>query len=215
MNKTKKIIIAGGLIIFLLIIIIISLIQSRSPSSQISGPTPTSIAAQISADPSMPQLSGTGIPGSNVPNWNLYTGAGYSFEYPPDWTAQKNDIEGGGEAVVVKPSILPQGVYYPEFILEKQPFKDGTIERRISIEKVLGLVESRITILNQSVKKLSGTIPFKKYGSETLNEPVQQTTILMTYGGSNYAFIYQYEGSKVNKDLEQYFNDIILGIRFN
>lgn len=211
--KQKRIIIAAGVIVFLIIIIIVSLTlqMSPAPSPDPVIATPTSIINQISGNPGTPQLSG--IP-NNLPKWNLYTGAGYSFEYPPDWVTKKNNIEGGGEIVIVKPNILPDGVNYPEFILEKEPFTEGRIEQRIGINKALGLVESATTLLNQPAKKVSGTVPFKKYGSETLNEPVQQTMIFVTYANNNYAFIYEYEGSVVNKDLERYFNDIISGIRF-
>lgn len=212
--KRKKIIIAAGIVIFLIIIIIILVMTqpgtNQPPDKKIT--TPVSITPDISRSPSGKQL--IQIPISSIPNWITYTGSDYSFDYPFDWLAQRNDIEGGGEMVTVKPAALPNGIYYPVFILEKEPFREKRIEQRIDIEKVLGLVESEITILNQKAKKLSGTLPFKKYGNEAVKEPVQQTIILMTYGNNNYAFEYQYEGNQINKDLEGYFNDFISTVKF-
>ncbi len=212
--KQKKIIIAVGIVIFLIIIItILTMIQSENskfPDKQITAQI--SITPDISRSPSGKQS--IQIPISTIPNWITYTGSGYSFQYPFDWLTQRNDIEGGGEIVTVKPAALPNGIYYPVFILEKEPFEEGRIEQRISIEKVLGLVESEMTILNQSTKKLSGTIPLKKVGDTFVDEPVMQTIIFLTHGNNNYIFRYQYEGDRINKDLEGYFNDFISTVEF-
>lgn len=211
--KQRKIIVIAVVVVFLILFIIIAImLQSGSTPPATDQPvSPTSIRQEITSVPSQPQLSG--VSKNNIPKWNTYTGSGYSFQYPFDWSAQKFDLEGGGELVIVKPNVLPNGIYYPGFSLEKEPALKTRINQKAGILKALGLVESDTNIFNQQAKKLSGTVPFKMVGSQKVNEPIQQTDILFQYGTDLYTIEYKYEGSQVSTDLVEYFNNFISSIQ--
>ena len=145
--------------------------------------------------------------------WNTYHGENYSFQHPKNWTIQKFSISGGGESVLVKPDVLPDGVFYPQFILQTQPAGADVISRKEGILAGFGLVKESVVIDNSQAIKYKGTIPFKSVGVETLKEPIQDTTYLLEKNGMVYVLKFEYEGASANSGLDEFFDGFITSFK--
>lgn len=207
--KQKKYITITVISVLCLTPIIILLSEPQNPaSSNIIIVTPT-VAIQNINDSSgnNPQSVNP-----NLPKWSTYKGATYSMQYSPDWSVQINKTVGGGEMAVVRPNILPKEINYPQFILQTEPYTESGLQQKMAFMKGLGMKQSEITVLGKQAQKLSGTIPYKLVAGKKVNEPIQETNILLIDKNSLYLFQYSYEGGETSEALEKYFNDYIIGI---
>ena len=214
LGKKKRIILAIGIGIFAIIAILSVAIQSRPPASGVSTPTPSYIIQQNGKMPDnmQPTIAVVTIaPGNGIPKWKSYEGSSYTMAVPPDWSARPNQVLGGGEVVIVKPDIIPDGIHSLEFIFYSN-LDASTMQQKIGIFKGLGFSESTITVLGKSASKFSGTFPSKRVGDQRVDQPIQVTDIYLIQGDKLYVFSYQYDGATPSKLLEDYFTGLIDGV---
>lgn len=218
LGKKKIIVLAIGIGVFVIIIIFFVSMQSKPPASGILTPTPSSYMSQkegemsdsVSMEPTNPVVAV--ISQNDIPKWRSYEGLSYTLAVPPDWSAHPNQAVNGGEVVIVRPDILPTGVNSPEFIFYSN-LDASTMQEKTSVFKGLGFKESTVTVLGKSASKFSGTLSSKMVGDQRINQYIQVTDIYLTQGDRLYVFSYQYDGTTPSKLLEDYFMEIIDGIR--
>lgn len=167
---------------------------------------PADLTAKVTTAPS-PTVT------PSIQKWFTYQTNEFSMQYPPGWVSQNHTTEDGGLLVKFMPTELPEGVYYPQFLLQRQKASDDALAMKKEILKGLGLKESKTAVAKIDAIKFSGTIPFKTVGSQNVKEPIQDGTILFVANDSLYTLKYEYEGDALNKDLEQYFDDFIASFK--
>jgi hypothetical protein len=185
-------------------------------SSNTPAPTPNQSEPQTSTGATNAPASGNVTPMVTVPaglQWTTYSGETFTFQYPPDWKIQQYNIEGGGVALVVKPAVLPEGINYPQFVLQTQPMSASSMQAKTAFLEGFGMKRSEITVDGINAIQYKGTVPFKVVGSQTVNEPVQDTTTLVNDKGTLYVLKYEYEGTTPNESLDTYFNDFLLSFK--
>lgn len=215
-NITPAFINKKALLIILLILVAIPFMflyfsnQQKVIDQSSTQPTGTSVQLdkkgnQIVTNPTGEQLKG--------PKWTLFEGESFTFQYPPDWNAQEYGIAGGGTALIIKPKILPEGLNYPQFVLQTQPATPTALQNKRAFLEGFSMQKSETQIGSDKAIVYKGTIPFKSVGDKTVNEPLQDTTVLLEKDGTLYTFKYEYEGSERNAALDDYFNDFILSFK--
>lgn len=171
-----------------------------------SGPQQNDVETNEKAAPTIGQSDKPSPTNPLLQKWTTYQGKGYSFQYPPQWVPQEFTTNNGGKIIRIKPQQLPEGVEYPHFLLQVEPFSKDAIAMKKEVLKGLGLKESITKVGRADAEKFSGTIPFKTVNNQRVDEPLQDTTILLVQRDTLYTFKYEYEG-EVNKDLDRYFQD--------
>lgn len=217
LGRRERIILAIGIAVPAVILILYVIMQptSRAPGATMQTPSPVAQQNGAMSGNTQPSIAVvTIVPQNGIPKWKNYEGSSYTIGVPPDWTAVKYSVVSGGEAVIIRPDILPAGVNYPEFIFESRPSTGIELQQEVGLLKMMGFTQSKITVLGKSAIKLSGTIPFKRVGYQAVDGPgpVQETVVLFTQGNMLYSFKYKYEGSVPYGPLEEYFKEIIDGI---
>jgi hypothetical protein len=215
LGKKKIIILVMAIGMPVIIAIFSVMIQSRPSASGISTPTPSYITQQNGemSNNTEPTMRVVTVASQNgIPRWKSYEGSSYTIAVPPDWSAHPHQTVSGGEVVIVKPDVVPDEVNYPEFIFYSYSGA-SKMQQKIAALKGLGFTESTITVLGKSATKFSGIFPLKTVGDQGVNQSAQSTDIFLTQGDMLYIFSYQYEGATPSKVLEDYFAEIIDGIR--
>jgi hypothetical protein len=197
----KKVIFLIGSCVFLIIIAIVLMTRSNQRiSEETTSVLTTAGSQQIQHGSLVPSKQS-----DNPVKWKTYTGDGFTVQYPPDWNVQSTTIAGGGDVILVRPQVLPVGVNYPQFMLQKQPFTNTTFAEKAGFLQGLSMTVSDVKVAGFTAKKYSGTIPFKTVGNQTLKEPIQDSTYLLINNGTLYLLKYEYEGSAASDLLEEFF----------
>jgi hypothetical protein len=215
-GKKRIVILAAGVGIIGIFVILYVTMQSRPPASEVLAPTPSYMPKHNGEviDNSAPTNAVVTVdPQNGIPKWKSYEGSSYILAVPPDWSAHPRlTVNGGGDMVIVRPDILPSGVNSPEFIFYSN-LDAGTLQQKVSILKGLGFKESKITVLGKSASKFSGTLSSSMVGNQRIDKPIQVTDVYLIQGDKLYVFSYQYDGTTQSKLLEDYFTEIINGVR--
>jgi hypothetical protein len=141
--------------------------------------------------------------------WQTYSSNDFSFQYPPEWSVKTDSLTSGGSILTVRPNVLPAGINYPQFTLQRYPLTDATSGTNGSILQGLGLIESDAHIGALPAKQYKGTLPFKVVADQTLKEPVQDTTYIVVKDSTQYVLKYEYEGNQLSDMLEDFFSGFI------
>ena len=199
-------IVAILILVPLLLVPILNFQEGTKPEEENAGLSPTQaqqIANMISLTPS---ASGT----ENY-RWNTYTGKGFTFQYPPDWNIRTYPIAESDVAIVIKPAVLPEGLEYPQFVLQTEVYTETGYQNKIGFLEGFKMQKSdyKIGVNEDAAVKYTGTIPFKIVGNQTVQEPIQDTSVLYRKDSQLYLFKFEYEGSTPNAALDNYFEDFI------
>lgn len=210
----KKILIGVAAVLFLIPVILFPIMNFQEGTKPENKEVVVGIPTQ--GPQKVPLISVTpSANDNNVYRWNTYTGKGFIFQYPPDWIARSYPIGQNDVAVIVKPQALPDGIEYPQFVLQTQAYTETAYQNKMGFLEGFNMKKSDYMMgagaaadARASVK-YSGTIPFKITGNETISEPIQDTTILYRKNAQLYLLKFEYEGSTPNEALDNYFNDFI------
>lgn len=212
-SRRKKVVIIGCLLAVIILLFIAIIFFENDKTA----PPPKQSSNTITLSPQTEKITIDSIsPTKQAPNfpvWNTYKGNSFSLQYPPDWSIKLANLSGGGEALIIRPNVLPPEIIYPQLILQKEPFSKERLDKRIEILRSLGLKQSQTTLFDKNAIKVSGAIPFKAIAGQKVSEPIQETNILLSKNENLYLFQYTYEGDQVTSDLERYFNEIITGVK--
>lgn len=208
-DKKKLLIILLIVVLVPVILLVLQLFQPQEKQAQGELIEPTAMKAQITTPPQM--VSPTVALGAF--RWDAFEGKTFRMQYPPEWTASPYPMPDGAEAVIVKPTALGQANVYPQFILQTEPATTLALGKKEGILAGFGMTKSDVIVEGTQAIKYKGTIPFKTSGNQTVNEPIQDTTIILQKNNTLYLFKYEYEGSTVNQTLDDYFNGFIKTFR--
>lgn len=144
--------------------------------------------------------------------WNTYQGSTYRFQHPKDWKTQVYSMT-GGESVLVKPQLLPEGINYPQFVVQTQQASDDVIARKEGVLAGFGMVKEAVIVNDTQAIRYKGTIPFKTVGTQTVMEPVQDTTYLLEKNGIVYILKFEYEGASINPGLDEFIDGFVFSFK--
>jgi hypothetical protein len=203
--KKKVVLIAIGCVFVIIIASVLLLHEAKKAVQDTKLVLPTAVPQQVAVeDITMAppyQKSQQAYP----VKWHTYKGDTFTFQYPPEWAVQTAGVSGGGTLITVRPQVLPNGISYPQFILQTQPWTADAESIKAGFLEGFGLKQSQATIAGLHAKKFSGSIPFKTVGAQTVNQPIQDTTYLVTNNNVLYVLKYEYEGSDASDMLDNFF----------
>ncbi len=205
-NRRNMIIIGAVISVIVILFIVAVLASSGKPSQSQVGinPSPTSFITQDNQNiQNLPFYTRAAIPSLNVPSgasiqtvpqgWVIGDNPQYTIDFPQNWKATVNSIQGGGTVAVLQPQNLTGGNYFPRLDIEVSPTNPArSIANRIKTLSPLHLQQSSVLFNGIPVTELNGVLPLKFQTGNPQQTPVYKTFLLFEHNGYTYITGYSY-----------------------